>query len=458
VFVVLGMLSGCTRPGDPDSARGAAAAMLAGTVLYRERIALPPDAAVHVRLEDVTIADAPATTLAEQTTAAEGRQVPIPFALRYSADDIDENRRYGVRAEIRDASGRLLFVTAAHHGVLTNGGPSDDVIIVLARASSSAQADDSEAAADALAGTAWRLVEFQDEQGAAEPVDPDALYTIEFAADGNLAGQAHCNRYFGRYGFDANGLSISGVGATLAMCAPPSRATEFLGAVERATQSELRGENLRLLFGNGGVLTFVRTPAAASASVAPASGRTFVFDCSDDVSFTIRTGPGEVALWTPEALGDQYLVLAETPVASGARYQEGETVYWNRGDSALFEVAGQRFTECRANPAKVPWADAARRGVTFRAIGNEPSWHLEVEPGQSLLMVTNLGADAFYMPYSEPEIEGVRTTYRAETDEHTLTAIVQRVPCTDSMSGDPHEATVTATFDGETFRGCGRFL
>ena len=43
---------------------------------------------------------------------------------------------------------------------------------------------------------------------------------------------------------------------------------------------------------------------------APEIGRTFVFDCVGDVSFTVRFGPGEMALWAPESLGATYQVLS----------------------------------------------------------------------------------------------------------------------------------------------------
>lgn len=49
-----------------------------GTVTYRPRIALPPNAVVEVSLVDVSRADAPAITLAGQSIVTGGRQVPIP--------------------------------------------------------------------------------------------------------------------------------------------------------------------------------------------------------------------------------------------------------------------------------------------------------------------------------------------------------------------------------------------
>jgi uncharacterized lipoprotein YbaY len=105
---------------------------LTGTVTYRERIALPPDAIVEVRLEDVSRADAPAIVVAEQTITSPG-QVPIAFSLSYDPSAIEERFTYAVRARITDASGRLLFITTTMNRVLTRGAPTDGVELVLQR-------------------------------------------------------------------------------------------------------------------------------------------------------------------------------------------------------------------------------------------------------------------------------------------------------------------------------------
>ncbi len=192
-------------------------------------------------------------------------------------------------------------------------------------------------------------------------------------------------------------------------------------------------------------------------AAAPAVGRTLVFDCDADVSFTVRTGPGEVALWAPQVLGGGYHVLGQTRTASGARYEEGDSVFWNKGDAATFEYAGRSFTDCKSNPRKVPWADAARRGVTFRALGNEPSWSLEIMP-ERLAMITELGVRRTELAYAAPTVSGNKTTYRAATDGRDLVAVVDRTGCNDSMSGEAFAASVTVTFDGAMYYGCGRFL
>src|SRR5690606_2626482 len=75
---------------------------LSGTVLYRERIALPREARLAVRISDVSRMDAPALVVAEIDVATKGRQVPIPFEIAYDPARIDARGRYAVSARIVD--------------------------------------------------------------------------------------------------------------------------------------------------------------------------------------------------------------------------------------------------------------------------------------------------------------------------------------------------------------------
>ena len=102
-----------------------------GSVTYRERIALPPDAVVRVTLLDVSLLDMPARVLAEQEIRPSG-QVPVLFALGYDRAAIDPARHYALRATISDADGRPLWTTATAERVLTDGAP-DSAQLVLVR-------------------------------------------------------------------------------------------------------------------------------------------------------------------------------------------------------------------------------------------------------------------------------------------------------------------------------------
>lgn len=96
--------------------------VVSGTVTYRSRMALPPNAVLTVRLVDVSRADAPSVTIAEQRISTAGKQVPIPFDMAYDRSKIVERNRYSIQAEIRDA-GRLLFITDTNYPVITQGNP-----------------------------------------------------------------------------------------------------------------------------------------------------------------------------------------------------------------------------------------------------------------------------------------------------------------------------------------------
>jgi putative lipoprotein len=79
------LLAGCAASGTRSTQTDAkeAMAMVTGTVAYRERMALPTDAVVEVRLSHVSRQDVAAPVVAETTVRPAGRQVPIPFELRY---------------------------------------------------------------------------------------------------------------------------------------------------------------------------------------------------------------------------------------------------------------------------------------------------------------------------------------------------------------------------------------
>ncbi|MFZ9039665.1 MAG: YbaY family lipoprotein [Gammaproteobacteria bacterium] len=114
------------------SIAGGEPASVTGTVGYRERIALTPEAVVEVQLLDVSLADASAKLIAEQTIRPQ-HQVPIPFELVYDPAEIDARFTYAVRATIRER-GRLMFTTDRSYRVLTRGSPSH-VDLVLVRSS-----------------------------------------------------------------------------------------------------------------------------------------------------------------------------------------------------------------------------------------------------------------------------------------------------------------------------------
>jgi putative lipoprotein len=264
----LAMLGGCGSGSSGGTPAAEPQAVLTGTVTYRERVALPANARVEVRLEDVPPSGETPAEIAAQTVAVNGRQVPIPFELRYASRNIDSSHRYTVRASITSADGELLFTTPMSHAVLAGGAPDRGVEIVVERpgggarpATADAPGADSGAAATAPPGGTWRLAAINRPGATEQAVAPDPRYTVAFA-NGKLSGLAHCNRYQGGYEQPTPGaLKVSPMAATLMACPGESIDSEFLRALGGATRYELRGDQLLLSYGDGGVLIFVRDDA-----------------------------------------------------------------------------------------------------------------------------------------------------------------------------------------------------
>lgn len=181
--------------------------------------------------------------------------------------------------------------------------------------------------------------------------------------------------------------------------------------------------------------------------------KTLVYECAG-AEFITRLGPGEMALW----FEDRYLVLSQVRSGSGTRYQEGDVSFWSKGDEALLEIDGVRYSDCRLNHARAPWEDARRRGVEFRAVGNEPGWHLEVRGQKNLLFVGDYGAKRLlFEELDTSEAEGM-LHYRAEQGGNAIYVTVSETFCTDTMKGEQFPYTVLVQLNGAQYSGCGRAL
>jgi uncharacterized membrane protein len=103
------------------------------------------------------------------------------------------------------------------------------------------------------------------------------------------------------------------------------------------------------------------------------------------------------------------------------------------------------------------WHTAKLRGVEFRAIGQEPGWLLEITNGEEILIVTDYGKERISLPYVKPREDKAarKSVFQIDADTNVL---IESKPCTDSMSGESFQTTVTATLGDQTYKGCGRAL
>lgn len=116
----------CTRGTPPPTPAPPAAASsfitLTGSVAYRTRNALPPDAILTIRVHDAARAGAPARVLAEQRYELNGAQVPIPFTATIDKDLVGKRARVQVAARI-EIAGKLRYINDRPYPALKDGQP-----------------------------------------------------------------------------------------------------------------------------------------------------------------------------------------------------------------------------------------------------------------------------------------------------------------------------------------------
>ena len=182
------------------------------------------------------------------------------------------------------------------------------------------------------------------------------------------------------------------------------------------------------------------------------TGQTLVYECGSDFEFVVRTGPGEVALYLP----NDYRVLGQERSASGAKYTDADVTYWSKGDTALLDLGGRRYVDCQLNRERGPWEEARRRGVDFRAVGQEPGWVLEIQQDRNLLLVSDYGSRRLLAPTPEPEL--LDDVERYSLEERALVVDIVTGHCSDTMSGASYTHRVTIRLDGRRLSGCGLSL
>ncbi len=175
--------------------------VITGTVVYRERMLLPAGAEAEVTLEDVSLADAPATVLGTVTVPA--TTSPTRFTLPYDATAMAEGHSYALRAAIR-ADGALLFTTTDH--IAFEPARLDGYELLVRRVASD----------EAGALSLYRSWLAEDIGGAG--VLDDVQSTLTIAEDGSVTGRGGCNGFGGMATIAGDRLSFGPLAGTLMAC------------------------------------------------------------------------------------------------------------------------------------------------------------------------------------------------------------------------------------------------
>lgn len=184
-------------------------AVVRGTAVYRERIAIPPNAVFEATLEDRSRVDVPADVLGRVRVRSPG-QVPIRFGIPYDPSRIQEQHSYSVRGGIT-VDGKLWFTTERSYPVLTRGN-SDKVDLMLVRVPASSAAGE----AGGPAGLGELPASFEGELPAAD--GPGIRYRLDLFPDqAFVLGLTYLGRRDDTRIDDIGNWKVSGDGGTLTL-------------------------------------------------------------------------------------------------------------------------------------------------------------------------------------------------------------------------------------------------
>ena len=119
------------------------------------------------------------------------------------------------------------------------------------------------------------------------------------------------------------------------------------------------------------------------------------------------------------------------------------------------ETGGPVFDEASINNV---WHQAKLRGIVFRAIGQEPGWLLEITNGEEILLITDYGQNRNSYPYVEPIVNEEERRTHFVLESFGVTVEIRGEHCTDVMSGEEFEVSVTIIMKEKRLEGCGRAL
>ena len=236
-------------PADGEGAGTNDMKTIEGSVFYRERMMLPPNAEITVTLEDVSRMDVAADIIATTTFPAVGGP-PWGFTMEYDSVAIDSRHRYAVRARI-EVNGQLMFTNTTQIPAFS-GAEGKPLEILVSRVSGSrgGQRPASITPNASLTNTYWKLVEL-DGKPASLGAGGRELHMV-FTSEGNqVRGFSGCNRFTGSYEVKDSQLHFNPLAATQMACMEGMEQEQgFLKALAGVMRFTINGDSLALYSGD----------------------------------------------------------------------------------------------------------------------------------------------------------------------------------------------------------------
>jgi putative lipoprotein len=220
-----------------------------GSIWYRERMALPPNAEIHIFLEDIARMDVPSDVIATTSLGPQGGP-PWAFSLAYDPQKLHGRGRYVLRARI-EADGRLLFINTEQIPAFDrDAGPPVKILVSRVGGAPEGRRTSASLPDVSLTDTYWKLTEI-DGQAAVLGAGGREPHMVLTSEGGQVRGFSGCNRFMGSYQQIESQLRFKPLAATQMACLEgmeqEQRFLEALGEVVRFT---INGDSLTLYTGD----------------------------------------------------------------------------------------------------------------------------------------------------------------------------------------------------------------
>ncbi|MFG6668325.1 MliC family protein [Halomonas sp. HNIBRBA4712] len=149
--------------------------------------------------------------------------------------------------------------------------------------------------------------------------------------------------------------------------------------------------------------------------------------------------------------------LPQAVVASGARYQDGEISFWERGETARVETPRGQLA-CQAAGTRPAMTRTENPGVMFKGEGDAPRWQVTLAHDTPTLTLDIGSQPPARFPYmiSVLDNQAGRVVLESGDVEPFFRLRIDAGACFARGSEAPYPARVTLTYQGEQYSGCGQ--
>lgn len=220
-----------------------------GSLVYHQRIALPPEADASIFIYEQGPADAVREPIATAEFDLNGRQVPIPFEVEIPDELELATDRLSLRAQIHDGEGELIWTSDTAN--IFERAPGDYDIGVVQLVPTRAAVISMEE----LTSHEWMVARIDD-----APLYQDSKITLNFGEDGRISGTASCNSYTGSFKLQNGRLTTGPMALTRRACMVPLMDQEmsFVKLIEDNPTVELDDDGVLTIVTEGGRVLIAR--------------------------------------------------------------------------------------------------------------------------------------------------------------------------------------------------------